>query len=292
VRGHGREPAGHALDQQLTERLALGGHDNCVGSREEHRQLLVRLPAGEKHTRHLQPRGDLCGMLALPLAVMAADEHKSSRRLQIFLRASERPDQTIESFYDGEPPDVEQHRSRHAVVGGFFVRPQHAPLGQLQINGQIQPSVAFDAPRGDVRACVHLADETLRIARRDQLGAEPTGDFLQAGLLLIAGGRRVIADGEDPEGFSAAVAALGSGHVARSHVTGWRAGPRMQRLPAHPRTCRKAGGCSPPLRPRAEQHHAAARVRRPLIRHAVPRQSSFSPQNTATGLPLKCSISA
>lgn len=31
---------------------------------------------------------------------------------------------------------------RHAVVGGFFVRPQHAPLGQLQINGQIQPSVA------------------------------------------------------------------------------------------------------------------------------------------------------
>jgi hypothetical protein len=43
---------------------------------------------------------------------------------------------------------------RHAVVGGFFVRPQHAPLGQLQINGQIQPSVAFDAPWATcVRVC-------------------------------------------------------------------------------------------------------------------------------------------
>ncbi len=92
---------------------------------------------------------------------------------------------------------------RHAIVGGFFVRPECRPLGQLQVDGQALPSVPFDGGWGDVRACVHVADGELRIARRDQLDPEPIGDLLQAGPLLVAGARRALFDGRDEEGFSA-----------------------------------------------------------------------------------------
>jgi Phosphodiester glycosidase len=90
-----------------------------------------------------------------------------------------------------------------AVVGGFFSRPQYAPLGQVQIDDRAQPSTAFDPPWGDVRACVQLTGGEVRIARRDQLGAAPAGDLLQAGPLLVAGGEITVVPGEDPEGFSA-----------------------------------------------------------------------------------------
>ena len=93
---------------------------------------------------------------------------------------------------------------RDAVVGGFFSRPRYVPLGDVQVNGQARPSVPFDPPWGDVRACVQIADGELRIARRDQLGAAPPGDLLQAGPLLLAGGRVAVVAGEDAEGFSAA----------------------------------------------------------------------------------------
>jgi phosphodiester glycosidase len=92
---------------------------------------------------------------------------------------------------------------RNAVVGGFFVRPQCAPLGQLWIDGKVQPSVAFDPPWGDVRACFHVSEETVRIARYDRLGGEVGGDLLQAGPLLVLDGQRAIVEGEDVEGFSA-----------------------------------------------------------------------------------------
>lgn len=98
----------------------------------------------------------------------------------------------------------EVHGVPDAVVGGFFSRAQYLPLGEVRIGGVTQPSLAIDPPWGDVRACVHIARGTLRIARRDQLGAAPVGDLLQAGPLLVAGGRCVVADGQDPEGFSAA----------------------------------------------------------------------------------------
>lgn len=98
----------------------------------------------------------------------------------------------------------EVHRVRDAVVGGFFSRSQSLPLGRVQVDGVTQPSLAVEPPWGDVRACVHIADGILRIARRDQLGAALGGDLLQAGPLLVAGGRCVVADGEDAEGFSAA----------------------------------------------------------------------------------------
>lgn len=132
---------------------------------------------------------------------------------------------------------------RHAVVGGFFVRPECVPLGQLQVGDETRPSVAFDAPWGDKRACVHVTDGTLRIARRDQLAADLTGDLLQAGPLLVADGRCVPEAGGDPEGFSAAA------HQFDSDITVGRypraalaiAGDRLLAVACDGRTPRDAG---------------------------------------------------
>src|SRR5579875_2754631 len=41
---------------------------------------------------------------------------------------------------------------RHAVVGGFFHRPEYLPLGELRIGGRQQPGYAFHPPWQSVRA--------------------------------------------------------------------------------------------------------------------------------------------
>jgi hypothetical protein len=89
----------------------------------------------------------------------------------------------------------------HAVVGGFFVRPQNEPLGQLRIGGREVAHVPFLAPWGDIRACVHI-NGAIRIARRPDLPSDPPGDLLQAGPLLVRERASVI-DGRDTEGFTA-----------------------------------------------------------------------------------------
>lgn len=91
----------------------------------------------------------------------------------------------------------------HAIVGGFFVRPEYMPLGELRIGGEARLSVHFDAPWGDVRGCVEIVEGDLRIARRNRLEQAPAGDRLQAGPLLVLDGRRALSDGQDEEGFSA-----------------------------------------------------------------------------------------
>jgi hypothetical protein len=96
-----------------------------------------------------------------------------------------------------------QEGVRDAVVGGFFSRPRYVPLGQVQVNGQPRPSLAFDSPWGDVRACVQITDGGVRIARRDQLGPAPVGDLLQAGPLLVLDREVAVVAGRDAEGFSA-----------------------------------------------------------------------------------------
>jgi hypothetical protein len=88
-----------------------------------------------------------------------------------------------------------------ALVGGFFVRPAGVPLGEVRTSGVLRESVPFDAPWNSLRACVHVEGGRLAIARRDALPAEPVGDLLQAGPLLVADGE-VALDG-DAEGFSA-----------------------------------------------------------------------------------------
>jgi hypothetical protein len=138
---------------------------------------------------------------------------------------------------------------RHAVVGGFFTRPDCLPLGQVQVEGEARRSMAVDAPWGDVRACVHVVDGVPRIARRDQLADDLSGDVLQAGPLLIADGRRALIDGEDREGFSAAA------HQFDSDITRGRypraalgiAGERLLAVACDGRTGQDAGMTLPEL---------------------------------------------
>jgi len=90
-----------------------------------------------------------------------------------------------------------------ALVGGFFVRPRRTPLGELRIGGCRRETVPFDHPWGAVRACVHVDGPEVRIARRFEIAAEPTGDLLQAGPLLVRDRCAAVQDGVDTEGFSA-----------------------------------------------------------------------------------------
>ena len=89
-----------------------------------------------------------------------------------------------------------------AIIGGFFVRATGVPLGELRTRGIVRRSLPFTAPWDERRACVHVAGRGVTIARRPQLPADPRGDLLQAGPLLVAGGAPCVAG--DPEGFAAA----------------------------------------------------------------------------------------
>jgi hypothetical protein len=90
-----------------------------------------------------------------------------------------------------------------ALVGGFFLRPEGRPLGELRTRGIVRRTVPFAAPWRDVRSCVHSTGGRLVIARRDELPAFPRGDLLQAGPLLVRDGAIAVQDGQDDEGFSA-----------------------------------------------------------------------------------------
>jgi hypothetical protein len=94
-----------------------------------------------------------------------------------------------------------EHSVAEAIVGGFFVRPAGTPLGELRTSGIARPARPFDAPWGDVRACLHVIGGQVALARRDELPAEPPGDLLQAGPLLVRDGVPCVEG--DVEGFSA-----------------------------------------------------------------------------------------
>ena len=90
-----------------------------------------------------------------------------------------------------------------ALIGGFFIRPDGVPLGELRTRGLVRASAPFMAPFDTTRACVHSHRGRVTIAARDELPAAPRGDLLQAGPLLVRGGVPLIEDGVDPEGFAA-----------------------------------------------------------------------------------------
>jgi hypothetical protein len=132
---------------------------------------------------------------------------------------------------------------RDAIVGGFLVRGLGVPLGEVWIAGRPQPSTPFDAPWGAVRACLHVDGDVVCMARRDALAAAPAGDLLQAGPLLVADGRSVVAGGGDPEGFSAGARQFDSditdGRYPRAALA--RAGRRLLAVACDGRTRRDAG---------------------------------------------------
>ncbi len=88
-----------------------------------------------------------------------------------------------------------------AIVGGFFVRPHGAPLGEVRTHGVRRRHVPFAAPWSRVRACVHVEGGSTRIASRDEPPAEPRGDLLQAGPMLVRDSQPVYERSQDPEGF-------------------------------------------------------------------------------------------
>ncbi len=95
-----------------------------------------------------------------------------------------------------------------AIVAGFFVRDPQRPLGEVRIDGAPVAHEPIAPPWGQRRACVHV-DGAVRLAAREELGADPPGDLVQAGPLLVRDGRSVV-DGEDREGFSAGSAQFDS----------------------------------------------------------------------------------
>lgn len=90
-----------------------------------------------------------------------------------------------------------------AMIGGFFLRHEGRPLGELRIGSEPQPHVPFDSPWDGIRSCVHIERGRVALARRDELGVSPPGDLIQAGPMLVRHGHSLIEPGSDPEGFSA-----------------------------------------------------------------------------------------
>jgi len=92
----------------------------------------------------------------------------------------------------------------HAIVAGFFVRPEGRALGELRIDGIERDHVPFAAPWGGRRACVAVREGAVEIDSRPALPSSPVGDLLEAGPLLVRDGFTVIDGDPDPEGFSSA----------------------------------------------------------------------------------------
>ena len=112
-----------------------------------------------------------------------------------------------------DPPERLDHwcattGHKEAIVGGFFLREPFRPLGELWRDGERIQHEPVAAPWTDKRACVHI-DGDVNLAPREALPADPVGDLVQAGPLLVRDGRSVI-DGSDPEGFSAGAAQFDS----------------------------------------------------------------------------------
>jgi hypothetical protein len=111
---------------------------------------------------------------------------------------------------------AEQERPE-AIVAGFFLRDPHRPLGEVVVGGAVQPHEPVEAPWGPVRGCVHAdGDGGVRLAPRGELPAEPSGDLVQAGPLLVRDGASAL-DGEDREGFSAGAGQFDSDITAARH---------------------------------------------------------------------------
>jgi hypothetical protein len=102
-----------------------------------------------------------------------------------------------------------------AIVAGFFVRDPYRPLGEVRIGGEVVEHEPTAPPWGPERGCVHI-DGGVEIVRRKELAGEPAGDLLQAGPLLVSGGRSLI-DGEDREGFTAGAAQFDSDITVERH---------------------------------------------------------------------------
>jgi hypothetical protein len=90
-----------------------------------------------------------------------------------------------------------------AMSGGFFAREARQPLGDLWITGKRRSHVSFQPPWHTIRGALHIDADRIIIDRRQMLPAQPDGDLLQAGPLLVMDGRPVVDLTTDGEGFRA-----------------------------------------------------------------------------------------
>ncbi len=105
---------------------------------------------------------------------------------------------------------------REAIVAGFFLRDPWRPLGEVWIDGRVVEHEPVAAPFGPARGCVHVeAGGAVDVAARGEIADDPAGDLVQAGPLLVAGGRAVADD--DREGFSAGAGQFDSDITAERH---------------------------------------------------------------------------
>lgn len=104
-----------------------------------------------------------------------------------------------------------------AIVGGFFTRPAGTPLGEVRTRGVARAHVPFDPRWAGERACLHVAGGVPRLASRKELPAQPRGDLLQAGPLLVRDGKAIYERARDPEGFSAGAYQFDSDITAERH---------------------------------------------------------------------------
>jgi hypothetical protein len=95
------------------------------------------------------------------------------------------------------------HDVDEAIIGGFFLRDPYRPLGELWIDGEAVFHEPIAEPFAARRACVVVDDGAARLVPREDAPAEPPGDLLHAGPLLVLDGAIVYEDGIDDEGFSA-----------------------------------------------------------------------------------------
>jgi phosphodiester glycosidase len=95
------------------------------------------------------------------------------------------------------------HGVDEAIIGGFFQRDPYRPLGELWIEGRPAHSVPIPAPYDVRRACVLALGTDVRLLAREEAPAEPEGDLLQAGPLLVRDGAVVFDPDADDEGFTA-----------------------------------------------------------------------------------------
>jgi hypothetical protein len=96
-----------------------------------------------------------------------------------------------------------KHGCKEAIVGGFYRRDPFRPLGEVRVAGAPLAFEPFANGYGARRATLHAGGHGVRIAPRAGLGPISGGDLLQAGPMLVAGGRVVFDRATDHEGFSA-----------------------------------------------------------------------------------------
>jgi hypothetical protein len=107
------------------------------------------------------------------------------------------------------------HGRPEAVVAGFFLRDPYRPLGEVRVAGKSVSHEPVKAPWGPRRAAIHI-DGDVRLAPRGELPADPSGDLVTAGPMLVAGAGS-LAVGDDREGFSAGAAQFDSDITAERH---------------------------------------------------------------------------